>query len=390
MPGMRGYPMPLATPARSSFVPTLPRSRYADLEPAVSESLAGGLGPPVGAAINGATRAKAFQYARGAVTEVDGRQRGLAAAIRREALVMTLDRGVIVDDELFPWDGAQSRSIDPTAPRGRALVAAPFGSMWMSVRQNTAETTIDIVSIRRVSLEGPPTPRVRQESGYGTAAISHDGAVALSMSNGRFVVIDPAELETRLELRHEYPSYLVTAGAAGWLLVTAEPNTDQSTPPVERRARVTGLPGYHFRGQWRTRVRHLGADGRQGWDAEVPFPVLQPPVCAGGPRCYLVGKGLAALDAGRMVWHKPANMRLHATCFGDGSVAVTAGFTLRILTRSGDTRQTLTVPDRSRILTLPAVGPDGALYVGTVTGFWVARGLPTAEIPVFKSSPSAP
>lgn len=387
---MRGYPMLLATPARSSFVPTLPRSRYDDFKPAVAESLAGGLGPPVGVTIDGKTNAKTFQFARGAVTEVGGRQRGLAAALRRDALIVALERGVVVDDELFPWDGSQSRSIDPTAPRGRGLVSASFGSMWLSVRQNTAETTIDVVSIRRVSLEGPPTPCIRQESGYCTAAIGHDGAVALSMSNGRFVIVDPAALETRLELRNEYPAYLVTAAAAGWLLATAEPNTDQSTPPVERRARVTGLPGYHFRGKWRTTIQHVGADGRTRWETEVPFPVLQPPVCAGEPRCYLVGKGLAALEAGRMVWHKPANMRLHATCFGDGTLAVVAGSTLRIVSRNGEARQTLTMPDRSRILTLPAVGPDGALYVGTVTGFWVAEGLKTGEIPVFKSSPSRP
>ena len=42
---MRGYPMLLGSPARSSFVPTLPRSRYDQFKPAVAESLAGGLGP---------------------------------------------------------------------------------------------------------------------------------------------------------------------------------------------------------------------------------------------------------------------------------------------------------------------------------------------------------
>ena len=110
----------------------------------------------MGVTVDGQTRAKTFQFARGAVTEVGGRQRGLAAALRRDAMIVSLERGVVVDDELFPWDGAQSRSIDPTAPRGRGLVSASFGSMWLSVRQNTAETTIDVVSIRRVSLEGSP------------------------------------------------------------------------------------------------------------------------------------------------------------------------------------------------------------------------------------------
>lgn len=368
---MRGYPMPLASPARSSFVATLPH-HYGAFEAAVPGTLASALGPPVSIAVT-ENDVAVFHYAQGAVIRREDSYTGLAAAVPRTASITATDHGITIGDELHPWNSPNMRSLDPTAPMGRFIVTSMGRDTWTTVRQNTADTTVDSVTIRRTNLVGAPKPQMRIEPGFGCAAIDASGHIGVSLNSGRFVLVDAEGLHDRLELRREYPAYLVSATANGWTLVTAEPNTDQSTPPVERRARVTGVPGYHIRGSWRSYVERLAADGQSRWFIELPFPVLQPPIDAGEPRSYAVGKGLAAIDAGRISWYKPANVRLLATCFGDGSLALATGFMVRIVGRDGNVRQTLTTPDRSRILTLPAIGPDGTIYVGTITGVYRAR-----------------
>ena len=340
---------------------------------AVPPALSDSLGPPVAIALDGATRTAVFQYARGVIIGRDGHHHGLAATLEANATLVALPQGVAVGDELYPWDMSPSTMLDPSAPSGRTLVATALGDSWFTVRQSTIDSSADVVTVRRTSLVGAPNPQTWVHEGYAAAAIDHGGRICLSFADGRMCVLDPGSLLERLNVHRNNPAYLVSAIAPGWCLVSANPHTDQATPPVDRRARVGGLPGHHIRGSWHSRVEQVDDSGTTEWSVDVPFPVLQPPVFAGGARRYLVGKGLAAVDGGRILWQKSANMRLLATCFGDGTLALVGGFQVRILGRDGRPKQTLTTPDRSNILTLPSIGSDGALYVGTVTGVYVAR-----------------
>lgn len=364
--------MPLANPGQTSWVSASPPD-YGALRPAVSASLTSALGPPVSVAVDVATGGTLFHYAKGVVVSLGREHIGLAAAVTRESMLVASDSGVIVGDERHPWVGGTAELLYPEAPQGRMMVCALQGDAWISVRQLTSDTTVDAICIARASLTEGARTQQRIESGFACAAISQSGVIGIGLNQGRFLGLNAGSLHERFELRLADPVYLVSAMGDDWGLVSAEPTSDQSTPPVERRARVRGVPGFHIRGNWRSCVRSVDGGGGIRWELGLGFPVLQPPIDAGGGRSYLVGKGLAAIQDGRLLWQKPANMRLLATCYGNGSLALAAGHQVRIVDHAGALRQTLSIRDRSRIVTLPTVGPNGELYVGTTTGFYVAR-----------------
>ncbi len=119
-------------------------------------------------------------------------------------------------------------------------------------------------------------------------------------------------------------------------------------------------------------VHVLDAVGHEVWSAVVPFDVKQPPIdCAG--RVCVAGDGLAALDHGRVAWVRFEGERVYATAFEDGSLAVSRGRALHILSRDGIDQQVLSVAAGEAITTPPAIGHDGAVWVATVEAVYVAR-----------------
>lgn len=367
---MRGYGMPLADPGRTSSVSARPR-RYEKITEAVPRPLAHGLGPPQCTVVSPPSGWTAYQYMHGVIVRRGDHVGGLSTAPPRGALPIATEQGLVLGDALQPWDGTPPRTLDAGAPHGPMMVARLGREGWTTVRIPRPEESIDAVLVRHASRgEARTQDSEYLVGGVGAAAIAEDGQVGVALSDGRVLTLNGYTLTERLDTRRDPPAYLISAGNPGWRLVCPVTDTDNATPPAERRGRTRSSPMHHIRGQWRSLVQAIADDGRLQWEVEVPFPVLQPPIFGGAARTYLVGKGLAMVEGGVLRWTKPANVRLLATCFGEGSLALAAGFQLRIVAPNGSAVQTLTTPDRSRIITHPSVGPEGVIHIGTTTGFY--------------------
>ncbi|MBL4689071.1 MAG: hypothetical protein JKY37_31050, partial [Nannocystaceae bacterium] len=178
---MTGYTMPLANPGRTSWVSASPPD-YGALRSAVPTSLTSALGPPVSAAVDATTGGTLFHYAKGVVLSLGREHIGLAAAPTRESMLVATDNGVIVGDERYPWAGGTTpQLLHPEAPRGRMLVCALRDEDWITVRQLTADTTVDAVCIARASLGGGSRTQQRIESGFACAAISQSGVIGVGL-----------------------------------------------------------------------------------------------------------------------------------------------------------------------------------------------------------------
>jgi hypothetical protein len=121
-----------------------------------------------------------------------------------------------------------------------------------------------------------------------------------------------------------------------------------------------------------TRARFVTETGVV-WNADVPFVAHQPPIDGGDGWIYLAGDGLAAIDRGSLAWSMPSVVPTRATAFGDGTLAVCKGPGLQILSRDGSLIQQLMTSDGAAIVTPPAIGSDGSIWVATATHLHVAR-----------------
>jgi hypothetical protein len=88
---------------------------------------------------------------------------------------------------------------------------------------------------------------------------------------------------------------------------------------------------------------------------------------------YLAGNGLAAVEHGRIAWSATGTRRTVATAFADGSLAVGVGRDLRLVAPDGTIRQTLRVAEGETITAPPAIASDGAIWIATARGLYVAR-----------------
>lgn len=99
----------------------------------------------------------------------------------------------------------------------------------------------------------------------------------------------------------------------------------------------------------------------------VGFPVLQPVVEMDAERVLAVGRGVACIEAGRVVWSRATDLDAYATAFGDGSVALGLGRHVVLLDRNGNTMQSMELPTGAAVVAPPAVAADGTLLILTAT-----------------------
>ena len=103
----------------------------------------------------------------------------------------------------------------------------------------------------------------------------------------------------------------------------------------------------------------------------VPFEVLQPAVAGAGKRVYLAGKGLAALDDGKLTWRHESTEPLYLSSFEDGSLAVANGKRLDFLKPDGTVDQSF--PAEEPLVAPPAIAADGSVWAASATALYIAR-----------------
>ncbi len=109
----------------------------------------------------------------------------------------------------------------------------------------------------------------------------------------------------------------------------------------------------------------LGADGSELWRMPIPFQLRQPPVRGVGGQLYLVGKGIAAVRDGTVMWQRDEPREYYATSDIDGRLLVSAGERLELLAPDGSLLAASSVRQGETITTPAAVSGWGQVYVGT-------------------------
>lgn len=282
----------------------------------------------------------------------DGSFRGITYVAEWGAILGAID---------MRWDGLTYEGHDSYQERiptygvkltsGYQLAARLSGARWTSVGQETAVFgTEDEIRIYSRAQDG--TVWMDVVPGRGAAAIGDDDRVILATNLGRVLVYAPdggtGDLRgsPRSNLEIGEPLQFVSAMPAGCAVAST----------------TTSSTHVHF-------VTERGV----AWSADVPFLAHQPPVDGSDGRIYVAGDGLAAIDRGSVKWSTPSLVTTRATAFGDGTLAVCRGPGLQIIARDGSPIQLLMTSDGAAIVTPPAIGPDGTIWVATATHLYVTR-----------------
>ncbi len=271
---------------------------------------------------------------------------------------------------------------------GRQIVARRHAHLWITVGIYAVpfRQTVTNIAVRAngAHADDELAPRWRQsQDGEGAAAISDDDKVGLLTLDRRLRVFrhprvpEAREPDLVFERTMDNDVYSISAIDEGFVVVGA---VESSPAPFElRRARLMGERRLPISSAWQTQVRLIDATGETKWTAHVRFAVAQPPIDMGGGRVAVVGRGLACIDGGRVLWEWPADVDVYATSYADGTLAVAVGPRLLFVDRNGSCHTTLDVPGGLVIVTPPAIGSDRSVAVGTAGDAFVTTHRPNSS-----------
>jgi hypothetical protein len=120
-----------------------------------------------------------------------------------------------------------------------------------------------------------------------------------------------------------------------------------------------------------TRIRAFTKKGAAIYSLTVPFAVSQPAVAGADKRVYLAGKGLAAIDEGKVIWKHDSEEQLYVSSFEDGSLAVANGKRLDFMKLDGTVEQSFEAQEP--LVAPPAIAGDGSVWAASATALYIAR-----------------
>ncbi|MCH9688134.1 MAG: hypothetical protein K0V04_42275, partial [Deltaproteobacteria bacterium] len=247
---------------------------------------------------------------------------------------------------LHPWDGRAPRVLDDSGlfEGGVEQVAARWaGGAWSTVAMVVQPRRAKRLLARGTTEAGDWEHRFTEPGG---GAIDAQGNVACTPGGTRVVRVDS---HGQVSSDRPLPEGIVIEQlvAVADALVAVD---------VDRR-----------------RLHTLSAEGAVQSTVTVPLAMAGPTVTGPGLRRYAVGEGIAAVEDGRILWSKIANVALHVTCLGADGVLVAGGARLCHYDHEGTLRSERSTPDRSAIVAPPAPAPDGTLYLATASGVFALR-----------------
>lgn len=277
-------------------------------------------------------------------------------------LALTRDDALYFGPQRHPWSGERPTQISSLAllldneQRTQvSLACTPHGWISAVASEPLWDEPELRIEARRVVEERHATAWRARLPALGLSAVADDGSIALLTREGLHLyaaVPDTKKATPTVTRPTAANTYLVSAAKPGWVVLAA----------VRTET-----------GDVHTLVQAWHPDGRDAWSVTVPFALSQPPVeCADGS-LLAVGYGIARIRNGAVQPVRSLDVRAFATAFGDGSIALARGTTLEIMDDGHGTLQKLRVPDGESIVTQPAIGPDGTIYVGTPTRCYVLR-----------------
>lgn len=282
--------------------------------------------------------------------------------------------GVRVGNQVWTRDGScgELQPLGVFDGPGRQLVARRRRGWWATVLVSREPLAARLLKVRvrasdSTSEDDAPCWAYTVE-GDGTAAIADDDTIAVAGTDRVFRTLrapaseasDTLAVVGERELVDE--PYQVSALHEGFVLVCAD---DSAVPAEARVGRLHGRGARRFPAAWTSEICALDGRAQVRWTARVGFPVLQPAVELDGERVLVVGRGVACLEAGRLLWSRSADEDVHATAFCDGTVALGFGSRVAILDRDGTVLDLIGLPDGASVVCPPAIASDGSLVIAT-------------------------
>lgn len=288
------------------------------------------------------------------------------------------------------WGGEESRPhMSAMDERAYEITAWVGPGVDISVAQNLGTLQAPFRMSVQARHTGPGEAVSRWATstpGLGTAAVLADGRVAVASRAGKLSLLSATgdhatgraapifEVETGLSI------YALSFTEAGLVALFSEGTVEEAEslgrPP----------PGRVASGQWTSGIACFNAAGAEMWRAHVPFGASGPAVDAAGGRVIVAGRGIAAIEGGRVVWQSATDGVAMVTSFGEGSLAIAVGGELRVVGRAGNPIARLVSPSPPGtssdaapsvppppFVTPPAVAADGSIWIATATRLFVAR-----------------
>jgi hypothetical protein len=266
---------------------------------------------------------------------------------------------VALDDEAhvagtaFTWE---RRPLDQRGVSREALVRRIEGPRYSAVvidLRDPRSGQADGISLRAGSrFLGVKAPELgfMLPGRHAVAAIGPDFTIVMASDNGLLQVWPP----------HADAQYRATLGAERNIGVAA---TWISLIPPHIMVIAPDGAG--------SKLQVFTGDTTPVYSLTVPFEVLQPAIAGSGTRVYLAGKGLAALDDGKVTWAHESSEPLYASSFEDGSLAVANGKRLDFLRPDGTVDQSF--PTEEPLVAPPAIAADGSVWAASATALYIAR-----------------
>ena len=292
----------------------------------------------------------------------------------------------------YDWIGAQGplSLYVPSGVAGRVWATHVMDDQIFFVNQEPIQGNHDARQAERVDVvgnhlvAGGPAKKIIGgdilQATLGMAAIARDGRIVVLTTTGDLRVYAP-RADASWHLAQESTAHVRVAAydvsVVGDSIAVVEPD---GVPAVDEGAALgpyqaatdVFLRFPEMTAKWSTVLHVLGMNGAEQRHVSVPFEVLQPPIDGGDGRIYLAGTGFAAVQDGHVEWSQPRGARLLATAFSGGEVAMVTGGALRVVDRSGNVRQSFSVPNET-FATPPAIAEDGSVWVASQGGLFAAR-----------------
>lgn len=263
------------------------------------------------------------------------------------------------DDSLFlaagrsTWDGAAlPKEYGASQPAlVRRIGAEQFCAVWKGLDAaggRKLPPALGLLGGSRVS--NPDTTWNQLIHGYGVAAIAEDFTAFVAVEDQKLHVYAPrrdSEGHAILEAQHD------TGMKAEWISL------------IESQVHLLAASGAG------TQLRVFTRAAKPVYSLNVPFQVLQPAIAGAAGRVYLAGKGLAALDNGKVTWTHATDEPLYASSFVDGSLAVANGKRLDFLKPDGVVDQSFEAQEP--LVAPPAIASDGSVWAASASAIYVAR-----------------
>jgi hypothetical protein len=263
--------------------------------------------------------------------------------------------------ELFidgaPHDWSLGALKDQRLPRGRALAVDMTSNDFVALTIGES-TTMGRRSFPYLALESTQRWSTGKTHWYGSiprhtgnGAIADDWSVVVATDDARLLIFAPRarDWEGNVELVAERR----VGKAPRWLSIVGE-NIALLTPT---RTGI-GLGVFNTAGTPLSSI-------------DLPMLATQPPIWGGGQRVYVIGNGLAALDAGKAVWSLTLDEAAYATSFADGSLAVAHGSQISFRDSTGALTQSFRANEP--LMTPPAIASDGSVWVASSSALYAVR-----------------